>query len=67
MEKLTTMDLRRSLGALLDQVFYRGDAFLITRRGVPLACLGPVPPVAADDHIVTKSVDSDGVSEATDV
>ncbi len=41
-EHVTAMDARQRLGELLDRVHFRHDAFVIERKGKPLAVLVPV-------------------------
>ena len=41
-EKVTTLDMRRSLGDILNRVSLRHDEFVIERKGKPLAALVPV-------------------------
>ena len=41
-ERLTTLDLRRRLGDLLNRVDLRHDEFIIERKGRPLAAMVPV-------------------------
>ncbi len=41
-ERLTTLDLRRRLGDLLNRVDVRHDEFIIERKGRPLAAMVPV-------------------------
>lgn len=40
-KKLSTMQARERLGELLDQAYYRGDEFIIERKGKPLAVIVP--------------------------
>jgi len=43
MTKTTTaIKARRNLGQLLEEVFYRGDEFVIERAGKPMAVLIPI-------------------------
>lgn len=39
---ITPLELRRSLGEILDRVALRQDEFVIARRGKPLAAVVPV-------------------------
>jgi prevent-host-death family protein len=41
-ETITTLDIRKRLGEILDRVALRHDEFVIERRGRPLAALVPV-------------------------
>lgn len=41
-ETLTTLDLRRRLGDLLNRVALRHDEFIIARKGKPLAAMVPL-------------------------
>ncbi len=41
-EKVTTMDMRRELGEILNRVALRHDEFIVERRGKPLAAIVPV-------------------------
>lgn len=38
-ERISTLDIRRMLGELLDRVHLRHDEFIIERKGKPLAAL----------------------------
>lgn len=40
--KLTTIELRRSCGRILDRVALRHDEYILERKGVPMAALIPV-------------------------
>lgn len=43
MTKTTTaIKARRNLGQLLEEVFYRGDEFIIERAGKPMAVIVPI-------------------------
>jgi prevent-host-death family protein len=35
------MELRTKTGQILDQAFYRGDEFIVARKGLPLAAIIP--------------------------
>ena len=41
-EKVSTLDIRERLGDILNRVALRHDAFIIERKGEPLAALVPV-------------------------
>ena len=41
-KKINAMRVRQSLGELLNEVFYRGDAFIVERDGKPLAAIVPL-------------------------
>ena len=41
-EKISTMDVRERLGDILNRVALRQDAFIIERKGKPLAAMVPV-------------------------
>ena len=41
-EKLSTLDIRRRLGDILNRVALRHDEFIIERKGKPLAAMVPV-------------------------
>ncbi len=41
-ETITTLDIRKRLGEILNRVALRHDEFIIERRGRPLAALIPV-------------------------
>jgi len=41
-ETVTTMELRRRLGEVLDRVALRHDEFIVSRKGKPLAAMVPV-------------------------
>ena len=39
---ISTMDVRSNIGELLDKIALRGDEYLVTRKGKPLAVMMPV-------------------------
>ncbi len=41
-QKLTTMEIRKRLGDILNRVALRHDHFIIERRGKPMAAMVPV-------------------------
>jgi prevent-host-death family protein len=41
-EKISTLDIRERLGDILNRVALRHDAFIIERKGKPLAAMVPV-------------------------
>ena len=41
-KKINAMRVRQSLGELLNEVYYRGDTFIVERDGKPLAALVPL-------------------------
>ena len=41
-KKINAMRVRQGLGELLNEVYYRGDTFIIERDGKPLAALVPL-------------------------
>lgn len=41
-EKVSTLDVRQRIGAMLNRVALRHDEFIIDRKGKPLAALVPV-------------------------
>lgn len=43
METVSVAEAKQGLSDLLGRVFLRGETILITRRGKPVAHLGPVP------------------------
>ena len=40
--KLTAMKARQSFGQVLEQVFYKGDQYVVERAGKPMAALVPL-------------------------
>lgn len=44
-ERISTLEIRRRLGELLDRVALRNDQFVIERKGRPLAALVPAAEV----------------------
>ena len=40
--KVSAMGMRNRLGQILEEVYYRGDAFIIERAGRPMAALVPL-------------------------
>ena len=44
---LTTMDLRKGLGRILDRVALRHEEFILERKGMPLAALIPIEKMEA--------------------
>ena len=56
-EHISTLEVRRRLGDLLNRVHLRHDRFVIERKGVPLAALVPVATLEAlealsRDHVL---------------
>jgi len=41
-KKVTAMKARKNLGQLLEEVYYRGDQYVIERAGKPMAAIVPV-------------------------
>jgi prevent-host-death family protein len=41
-KKVTALKARKNLGQLLEEVYYRGDQFVIERAGKPMAAVVPV-------------------------
>jgi prevent-host-death family protein len=41
-KKINAMQARQSFGKLLEEVFYRGDQFIIERAGKPMAAVVPL-------------------------
>lgn len=39
---ISTMDVHSNIGELLDKIALRGDEYLVTRKGKPLAVMMPV-------------------------
>lgn len=39
---ISPLDLRDKLGQILEESYYRGDQFIIARRGKPMAALVPI-------------------------
>ncbi len=52
--EISPMDLRASLGELLDRVRLRHDSFIVTRRGEPMAALVPVERLALMEEVARK-------------
>lgn len=52
--EISPMDLRASLGELLDRVRLRHDSFIVTRRGEPMAALVPVERLALMEELARK-------------
>lgn len=52
--EITPMDLRASVGELLDRVRLRHDTFIISRRGEPMAALVPVEKLRMMEEIARK-------------
>jgi prevent-host-death family protein len=46
-KKINAMQVRQRLGELLNEVYYRGDSFIIERDGKPLAALIPLSDLEA--------------------
>jgi prevent-host-death family protein len=44
---VSTMEVRRSIGDILNRVALRGDEYLVERKGKPLAVVMPVEKAAA--------------------
>ena len=41
-KKVTALNVRKKLGQLLEEVYYKGDQFVIERAGRPMAAVVPV-------------------------
>ncbi len=41
-KKITAVKARKTLGQLLEEVYYRGDHYIIERAGKPMAAVVPV-------------------------
>ena len=41
-KKVNALKVRRNLGQLLEEVYYRGDQYIIERAGRPMAAVVPV-------------------------
>jgi antitoxin (DNA-binding transcriptional repressor) of toxin-antitoxin stability system len=41
-KKINAMRVRQSLGDLLNEVYYKGDTFIVERDGKPMAALVPL-------------------------
>jgi prevent-host-death family protein len=41
-KKINAMKVRQSLGEILNEVYYRGDTFIVERGGKPLAAVVPL-------------------------
>ena len=59
LQNITVLDLRKKVGQILDETFYRKDRFLIKRRNKPMAVLIPIEDYQAyfddpDIEIYTK-------------
>ena len=46
-KKINAMRARQSLGTILEEVFYRGDRYIIERAGKPMAALIPLSDLEA--------------------
>jgi prevent-host-death family protein len=46
-KKLTAIKARQNLGEVLEEVYYKGDQFIIERAGKPMAALVPLWQVQA--------------------
>lgn len=53
-QRITTLEVRRRLGEILDRVHLRHDRFIIERRGKPLAALVPVDTLEAMDQVTRE-------------
>jgi len=41
-KKVTALKARKTLGQLLEEVYYRGDQYVIERAGKPMAAIVPL-------------------------
>jgi prevent-host-death family protein len=41
-KSVTAMEARKNFGKMLEEVYYKGDVFIIGRKGRPMAVLVPV-------------------------
>ena len=46
-KNINAMQVRQRLGEILNEVYYRGDSFIIERDGKPLAALVPLSELEA--------------------
>jgi prevent-host-death family protein len=46
-KKINAMKARQSFGTILEEVFYRGDRYIIERAGKPMAALIPLSDLEA--------------------
>ena len=46
---ITSMELRRQSGRVLNRLEYRGESFIISRDGKPVALLTPLPNATMDE------------------
>ena len=53
-ERITTMEVREKLGDYLNRVALRHDAFIIERKGKPLAAMVPVEKLEAIERFARK-------------
>lgn len=52
--KVSTLDVRKTLGDLLNRVALRHDAFIIQRKGKPLAALVPVQKLEGMERLARR-------------
>ena len=55
--KINAMKVRQSLGEILNEVYYRGDTFIVERDGKPLAALVPLSQLEALQKISGQAED----------
>jgi prevent-host-death family protein len=46
-KSVTAMEARKNFGKMLEEVYYKGDVFIIGRKGRPMAVLVPVSKLEA--------------------
>jgi prevent-host-death family protein len=46
-KKITAMKARKNLGEVLEEVYYKGDQYIIERAGKPMAALVPLAQLEA--------------------
>jgi prevent-host-death family protein len=46
-KKITAMNARKNLGEVLEEVYYRGDQYVIERAGRPMAAIVPLAQLEA--------------------
>ena len=64
-KKINAMEARRAFGRILEEVFYRGEQFIIERAGKPMAAVIPVSLLEElQEHRGRTKTDTDTINKS---
>ena len=64
-KKINAMKARQAFGQILEEVFYRGEQFIIERAGKPMAALVPLSQLEElQQHTSTAKMEPDTIKES---